>query len=73
MDKWKHPEPLRPPTAPGGMFIAIFYLLNSVIGDVVSDRGMVLLGTKYERNLPAPILDREFDVFRSFSYASVVC
>lgn len=31
LDKWKHPEPYRPPTAPGG--------------------------TKYERNMPPPILD----------------
>ncbi|KAI9754410.1 MAG: hypothetical protein M1815_005643 [Lichina confinis] len=31
LDKWKHPEPYRPPTAPGG--------------------------SKYERNIPPPILD----------------
>ncbi|KAI9884867.1 MAG: 2-oxoglutarate dehydrogenase complex E2 component [Watsoniomyces obsoletus] len=31
LDQWKHPEPFRPISAPGG--------------------------TKYERNLPAPILD----------------
>ncbi|KAF2459582.1 hypothetical protein BDY21DRAFT_338628 [Lineolata rhizophorae] len=31
LDKWKHPDPYRPPTAPGG--------------------------SKYERNLPAPILE----------------
>ncbi|GAB7337387.1 hypothetical protein MBLNU457_g2734t1 [Dothideomycetes sp. NU457] len=31
LQKWKHPDPYRPPTAPGG--------------------------SKYERNLPAPILD----------------
>ncbi|PQE13288.1 hypothetical protein CJF31_00008288 [Rutstroemia sp. NJR-2017a BVV2] len=31
--KWKHPDPYRPPTAPGG--------------------------SKYERNLPSPILDRK--------------
>ncbi|KAF1977134.1 hypothetical protein BU23DRAFT_578210 [Bimuria novae-zelandiae CBS 107.79] len=31
LEKWKHPDPYRPPTAPGG--------------------------SKYERNLPAPILD----------------
>jgi len=34
LQKWKHPDPYRPPTAPGG--------------------------SKYERNIPAPILDREF-------------
>ncbi|KAF2730270.1 hypothetical protein EJ04DRAFT_515396 [Polyplosphaeria fusca] len=31
LEKWKHPDPYRPPTAPGG--------------------------SKYERNLPCPILD----------------
>ncbi|CAI9625992.1 unnamed protein product [Alternaria burnsii] len=31
LDKWKHPDPYRPPTAPGG--------------------------SKYERNLPCPIID----------------
>ncbi|KIN00970.1 hypothetical protein OIDMADRAFT_19044 [Oidiodendron maius Zn] len=31
LEKWKHPDPYRPPTAPGG--------------------------SKYERNLPPPILD----------------
>ncbi|KAF2201903.1 hypothetical protein GQ43DRAFT_393298 [Delitschia confertaspora ATCC 74209] len=31
LEKWKHPDPYRPPTAPGG--------------------------SKYERNLPVPILD----------------
>ncbi|MCJ1425180.1 hypothetical protein MMC29_003068 [Sticta canariensis] len=31
IEKWKHPDPYRPPTAPGG--------------------------SKYERNIPAPILD----------------
>ncbi|KAF2252723.1 hypothetical protein BU26DRAFT_562442 [Trematosphaeria pertusa] len=31
LEKWKHPDPYRPPTAPGG--------------------------SKYERNVPAPILD----------------
>ncbi|KAL9062565.1 MAG: hypothetical protein Q9157_008813 [Trypethelium eluteriae] len=33
LEAYKHPDPYRPPTAPGG--------------------------SKYERNLPAPILDRE--------------
>ncbi|TGO88628.1 hypothetical protein BPOR_0150g00020 [Botrytis porri] len=32
LQKWKHPDPYRPPTAPGG--------------------------SKYERNLPSPILDQ---------------
>lgn len=34
LQKWKHPDPYKPPTAPGG--------------------------SKYERNLPCPNLDREF-------------
>ena len=33
LQKWKHPDPYRPPTAPGG--------------------------SKYERNLPCPNLDRK--------------
>ncbi|OMP85983.1 NADH dehydrogenase [ubiquinone] 1 beta subcomplex subunit 9 [Diplodia seriata] len=33
LEKWKHPDPYRPPEAPGG--------------------------SKYERNLPTPILDRK--------------
>ncbi|TGO20502.1 hypothetical protein BPAE_0290g00090 [Botrytis paeoniae] len=31
LEKWKHPDPYHPPTAPGG--------------------------SKYERNLPSPVLD----------------
>ncbi|MCJ1298522.1 hypothetical protein MMC08_001312 [Hypocenomyce scalaris] len=34
LEKWKHPEPYIPPTAPGG--------------------------SKFERNIPAPILDRTY-------------
>ncbi|KAF6219310.1 hypothetical protein HO133_005135 [Letharia lupina] len=34
LEKWKHPDPYRPPTAPGG--------------------------SKYERNIPPPILDRMY-------------
>ncbi|KAI4165051.1 MAG: hypothetical protein LQ342_001328 [Letrouitia transgressa] len=33
LEKWKHPDPYIPPTAPGG--------------------------SKFERNMPAPILDRK--------------
>ncbi|KAL9123207.1 MAG: hypothetical protein Q9187_000224 [Circinaria calcarea] len=40
LEKWKHPDPYRPPTAPGG--------------------------SKYERNIPPPILDRKnITVFQS--------
>ena len=76
LDKWKHPEPYRPPGAPGG--------------NVNTPRGMRTCanerpGTKYERNLPPPILDRKSwstnstswrcaEVYCSTaSYASVVC
>ena len=34
LERWKHPDPYRPPTAPGG--------------------------SKYQRNLPVPILERTF-------------
>jgi len=36
LQKWKHPDPYRPPTAPGG--------------------------SKYERNLPPPMMDRKFSL-----------
>ncbi|MCJ1260088.1 hypothetical protein MMC24_007928 [Lignoscripta atroalba] len=36
LERWKHPDPYHPPTAPGGK---------------------LLQRSKYERNIPAPILD----------------
>ncbi len=49
LEKWKHPDPYIPPTAPGG-------------SDLIPPRCTTLLtcltGSKYERNIPAPILDR---------------
>jgi hypothetical protein len=52
LEQWKHPDPYRPPTAPGGEFdprnVYRIYLM------------LMALGSKYERNLPAPILDRKY-------------
>lgn len=52
LEQWKHPDPYRPPTAPGGEL------------DPQKARQMcpmlMSLGSKYERNLPAPILDRKY-------------
>ena len=51
LEAYKHPDPYRPPTAPGG--------------------------SKYQRNLPAPILDRtsipssELAIERSLTYSSL--
>ncbi|TGO68642.1 hypothetical protein BOTNAR_0022g00510 [Botryotinia narcissicola] len=49
-EKWKHPDPYRPPTAPGGQF-SLGWLSSSYAYNVL------LPGSKYERNLPSPILD----------------
>lgn len=49
LEKWKHPDPYRPPTAPGGISwisLLVFKYLHE------------LLGSKYERNLPAHVIDR---------------
>lgn len=51
LEKWKHPDPYRPPTAPGGEFSWIAVECSNVL--------LTSPGSKYERNLPAPILDRE--------------
>lgn len=49
LDKWKHPDPFRPCTAPGGE-----------LGGFIATRQecSLSIGSKYERNIPAPILDR---------------
>jgi hypothetical protein len=52
LEKWKHPDPYRAPTAPGG---TVPPLEREAVEMLI-----VILGSKYERNLPAPILDREF-------------
>lgn len=53
LETWKHPDPYRAPTAPGGEW--------NPLGDLLH-RSMLMsnLGSKFERNLPAPILDRMF-------------
>lgn len=57
LEKWKHPDPYRPPTAPGG---ALLYLSRIHIR---TGRGNgnanICAGSKYERNLPVPIIERE--------------
>jgi hypothetical protein len=52
LEKWKHPDPYRAPTAPGGSAAHTAILTE-------------LVGSKYERNLPCPILDRECPPCRS--------
>lgn len=52
LETWKHPEPYVPPTAPGGSFLASPRSRPTTNAQAV--------GSKYERNLPAPILDRGF-------------
>ncbi|KAL5470417.1 hypothetical protein PMIN07_001768 [Paraphaeosphaeria minitans] len=49
LEKWKHPDPYRPPTAPGGE-------LSATLPERPRTR-LTHAGSKYERNLPAPILD----------------
>jgi NADH dehydrogenase (ubiquinone) 1 beta subcomplex subunit 9 len=58
LEKWKHPDPYRPPTAPGGTFPVHFRTRP--------EAHLALLGSKYERNLPAPILDRKFSFIFTF-------
>ena len=51
LEKWKHPDPYHAPTAPGGQFPhspSIASILNYVRS-----------GSKFERNIPAPILNRK--------------
>lgn len=59
LDTWKHPDPYAPPTAPGGTFSSLQQ--RAVAGFVDIDQVLTpgCPGSKYERNLPAPILDRE--------------
>ncbi|CAN9088058.1 unnamed protein product [Alternaria sp. RS040] len=54
LDKWKHPDPYRPPTAPGGSLLMPGYISASA-ADMTVLTGIV--GSKYERNLPCPIID----------------
>jgi hypothetical protein len=52
LEKWKHPDPYRPPTAPGGELDSGLRYAHLCI--------LTATGSKYERNLPAPILDRKY-------------
>lgn len=58
LDSWKHPDPYIPPTAPGG---------TSLYNAQANFRVNVLTttGSKYERNLPCPVLDRESTPMRT--------
>lgn len=57
LEKWKHPDPYRPPTAPGGMQLySPGYVSGYGRGNGNAD---IYTGSKYERNLPVPILDRK--------------
>lgn len=51
LEKWKHPDPYRPPYAPGGEHKMSLCGARNAITDTDP-------GTKYERNLPPPNLDR---------------
>jgi NADH dehydrogenase (ubiquinone) 1 beta subcomplex subunit 9 len=57
LEKWKHPDPYRPPTAPGGKPAVCQWTELLQVADNRTS------GSKYERNLPAPDLpppSREF-------------
>jgi NADH dehydrogenase (ubiquinone) 1 beta subcomplex subunit 9 len=57
LEKWKHPDPYRPPTAPGGESLRAGNISASA-----ADTDTAVLteaGSKYERNMPCPILERE--------------
>ncbi|KAK8162907.1 hypothetical protein BKA80DRAFT_96149 [Phyllosticta citrichinensis] len=47
LEHWKHPDPYVPPTAPGGEAVCTESKYSY----------SRLAGSKYERNVPAPILD----------------
>ncbi|KAH7085558.1 hypothetical protein BKA63DRAFT_20210 [Paraphoma chrysanthemicola] len=54
LEKWKHPDPYRPPTAPGGSLHSIGYISGPAADTVMLTE---FTGSKYERNLPCPTLD----------------
>lgn len=57
LEKWKHPDPYRPPTAPGGeLMLHAGYVAGPAADTETLTRHA---GSKYERNLPCPILDRK--------------
>lgn len=62
LDSWKHPDPYIPPTAPGGTHTRVARQLTRNHTD------HPMPGSKYERNLPCPILDRESPPLMSAAY-----
>ena len=52
LEKWKHPDPYIPPTAPGG---TNGYDIKKLRNELI-----IVIGSKYERNIPPPILDRMY-------------
>ncbi len=50
LERWKHPDPYKPPTAPGGTM--------SLDNDLYDRELIGMAGSKYERNMPPPNLDR---------------
>ena len=54
LQKWKHPDPYAHPTAPGGMTPAA-----EKTARCPANADTHITGSKYERNLPAHILDRK--------------
>jgi NADH dehydrogenase (ubiquinone) 1 beta subcomplex subunit 9 len=66
LEKWKHPDPYRPPTAPGGSLLHLGYI-SAPAADMAELTEHA--GSKYERNLPCPILDRE----SAYSCSLIVC
>lgn len=51
LESWKHPDPYVHPTAPGGMGLCILFPCDIFLTSCV--------GSKYERNLPSPVLTRK--------------
>jgi len=60
--QWKHPDPYRPPTAPGGRYPYLYAISL-----------LTATGSKYERNLPAPILDRKFSGYQIVALMLILC
>ncbi|KAL1596109.1 hypothetical protein SLS59_008100 [Nothophoma quercina] len=63
LEKWKHPDPYRPPTAPGGTFYNPYsriYIRHGRGNGNPNSPANMHTGSKYERNLPVPILEREY-------------
>jgi NADH dehydrogenase (ubiquinone) 1 beta subcomplex subunit 9 len=67
LEKWKHPDPYRAPTAPGGSLLQAGYVSGPAAHTAILTG---TAGSKYERNLPCPILDREC---RFVSLALPIC